>query len=167
MAGASGPAFAGYPRGIGEKRLAEWVALCLDLHAPAPSKAMSTAISHDIRISAAATFEAGRSDPQEGRFIFSYRITIANRGQRTVQLMRRKWSIVDSLAPRRLVEGPGVVGATPVLGPGEQFTYSSFCDLRSGWGRMQGSYLMRHTDDGSTFEAAIPAFDLRQEHAAN
>ena len=32
----------------------------------------------------------------------------------------------------REVEGPGVVGETPVLQPGEEFSYSSACDLRSG-----------------------------------
>ncbi|MFZ1615888.1 MAG: Co2+/Mg2+ efflux protein ApaG [Flavobacteriales bacterium] len=128
---------------------------------------MSTAVSHDIRISVRAHYEPAQSDPAEGRFIFSYRVTIANRGNRTVQLMERTWYISDSLAPRRKVEGPGVVGATPVLKPGEQFTYSSFCDLRSAWGRMQGNYLMRHLDDGSLFEASIPSFDLQVAHAAN
>ena len=128
---------------------------------------MSTAVSHDIRISVRARFEPAQSDPVDGRFMFSYRITIANRGTRAVQLMERTWHISDSLAPNRKVAGPGVVGATPVLQPGEQFTYSSFCDLKSGWGRMQGHYLMRHLDDGSLFEAAIPPFDLQLAHAAN
>ncbi|MFZ1664320.1 MAG: Co2+/Mg2+ efflux protein ApaG [Flavobacteriales bacterium] len=128
---------------------------------------MSTAVSHDIRISVRARFEPAQSDPVEGRFIFSYRITIANRGSRAVQLMERTWFISDSLAPQRRISGKGVVGATPELQPGEQFTYSSFCDLRSAWGRMQGHYLMRHLDDGSTFEAAIPPFDLLLEYAAN
>ena len=128
---------------------------------------MSTAVSHDIRISVRAHFEPAQSDPMEGRFIFSYRVTIANRGNRAVQLMERMWLISDSLAPRRRVAGPGVVGATPELQPGEQFTYSSFCDLRSAWGRMEGNYLMRHLDDGSLFEASIPPFELQLEHAAN
>lgn len=128
---------------------------------------MSTAVSHDIRVSARARYEPGQSDPAQGRFLFSYRITIANRGQRTAQLLRRHWHITDSLAPEREVEGPGVVGAVPVLDPGEQFTYTSYCDLRSGMGRMRGSYRMRHLDDGSEFDAAIPAFDLHVPFAAN
>jgi ApaG protein len=128
---------------------------------------MSTAVSHDIRVSARAHFEAEQSDPSQHRFLFSYRITIANRGQRTAQLLRRHWHITDSLAPAREVEGPGVVGAVPVLEPGEQFTYTSFCDLRSGMGRMHGSYRMRHLDDGSEFDVAIPAFDLHLPYSAN
>ncbi|MBK9059264.1 MAG: Co2+/Mg2+ efflux protein ApaG [Flavobacteriales bacterium] len=128
---------------------------------------MSTAVSHDIRVSVMARFEAGQSAPTEGRFLFSYRITIANRGQRTAQLLRRHWFISDSLASPCEVEGPGVVGAVPVLEPGEQFTYTSYCELHSGMGRMHGSYRMRHMDDGSEFDVAIPAFDLRLPYAAN
>ena len=128
---------------------------------------MSTAVSHDIRVTVQARVEAGQSDPSAGRYLFSYRITIANRGQRTAQLLHRFWAISDSLAPPREVEGPGVVGSVPVLEPGEQFTYTSYCDLRSGMGRMHGSYRMRHLDDGSEFEVAIPAFDLHFPYAAN
>ena len=128
---------------------------------------MNTAISHDIRVSVQACFEPAQSDPVADRFLFSYRVTIANRGRRTVQLLRRHWRIADSMAPLREVEGPGVVGATPVIEPGEQFTYTSYCDLRGGMGRMQGVYGMRHTDDDSLFDVAIPAFDLLYPCAAN
>ncbi|MBK7288601.1 MAG: Co2+/Mg2+ efflux protein ApaG [Flavobacteriales bacterium] len=99
--------------------------------------------------------------------MFSYRIAIANRGQRTATVAARHWFISDSLASPCEVEGPGVVGAVPVLEPGEQFTYTSYCELHSGMGRMRGSYRMRHMDDGSGFDVAIPAFDLRLPYAAN
>ena len=128
---------------------------------------MSTAVSHDFRISVLARYEAGESDPAEGRFLFSYRVTIANRGQRAAQLLSRHWFISDSLAAPKEVEGPGVVGEIPVLEPGEQFTYTSYCELRSGIGRMHGKYGMRHQDDGSEFEVAIPAFDLHVPYSAN
>lgn len=128
---------------------------------------MATQVTHDIRISAKALYSAEQSDPKVGRFLFSYRIRIENRGARPVQLLRRHWYITDSLFDQREVKGPGVVGETPVLAPGEHFSYTSFCDLRSGFGRMQGSYGMIHTDDGSAFDVAIPAFDLMYPIAAN
>lgn len=128
---------------------------------------MATQVTHDIRISVKARYSEEQSDPKVGRFLFSYRIRIENRGARTVQLLRRHWHIVDSLFEPREVKGPGVVGETPVLAPGEHFTYGSFCDLRSGFGRMSGSYSMRHTDDDSAFDVAIPAFDLSYPIAAN
>ncbi|MCW5900784.1 MAG: Co2+/Mg2+ efflux protein ApaG [Flavobacteriales bacterium] len=121
---------------------------------------MSTAISHDIQVTVRARFDAAHSDPRAGRFVFGYRVTLVNTGRGTVQLLRRQWTITDSLASEREVEGPGVVGQTPVLLPGGSFTYSSACDLRSGLGRMEGSYLMRRMDDGSMFRVRIPPFLL-------
>jgi ApaG protein len=128
---------------------------------------MSTAVTHGIRITAESRYEAAHSDPKAGRFLFSYRITIANRTRDTVQLHRRHWIIRDSLAALREVEGPGVVGETPVLGPGEEFTYSSACDLRSAFGRMDGTYLMERLSDGHRFQVKIPELHLRFPHAAN
>ena len=128
---------------------------------------MATQVTHDIRISVKAQYSEAQSDPKLGRFLFSYRIRIENRSARTVQLLRRHWRITDSLGDPREVSGPGVVGETPVLAPGEHFTYTSFCDLRSGFGRMHGTYLMRNTDDNSPFNVTIPMFDLCYPISAN
>lgn len=128
---------------------------------------MATQVTHDIRIQVRAMYAPEQSDPKAGRFLFSYRITISNQGQRAVQLLRRHWRIVDSLAETREVEGPGVVGETPVLGPGDRFTYTSFCDLHSGFGSMRGTYRMQHVDDGSLFDVVIPPFDLCCTFSAN
>lgn len=128
---------------------------------------MGTVVTHGIRVTARARYEGAHSDPKAARFIFSYRITISNRGPEAVQLLRRHWVIRDSLAGRREVEGPGVVGETPVLQPGEEFSYSSACDLRSGFGRMDGTYLMKRLRDGSEFRVDIPVMHLVFAHAAN
>ena len=65
----------------------------------------------------------------------------------TFQLLSRAWEIVDggdgtdSIPPRtERVRGPGVVGETPVLAPGESFSYSSFAQLRTPAGSMRGTY---------------------------
>ena len=128
---------------------------------------MATQVTHDIRITVQVGFAAEQSDPKLGHFLFNYRIRIENRGTRTVQLVRRNWRIIDSLSGTRQVEGPGVVGETPVLEPGTSFTYTSFCDLRSSCGRMLGSYTMRHVDDDSVFQVTIPPFDLLYPWSAN
>jgi ApaG protein len=57
------------------------------------------------------------------------------------------------------VRGPGVVGKTPVLDPGESFTYTSGCPLGTASGIMVGSYQMQ-LQDGSLIDVAIPAFSL-------
>jgi ApaG protein len=128
---------------------------------------MATSVNHGIRISVRPRFEPAHSDTKVGRYMFSYRITITNTGSHPVQLMRRHWHIWDSLAPKREVEGPGVVGETPVLAPGEDYTYSSVCDLRSSMGRMHGTYLMRRLDREEQFEVRIPAFDMQYPVLAN
>jgi ApaG protein len=128
---------------------------------------MATAVTHGIRITARVRYEEAHSDPKAARFLFSYRITITNSSSETVQLLRRHWTIHDSLSPVREVEGPGVVGETPVLKPGDEFSYSSACDLRSGFGRMEGEYQMLRTRDGMLFHVIIPTMQLSFPLAAN
>jgi len=57
------------------------------------------------------------------------------------------------------VRGAGVIGEEPWIEPGETFEYSSGCPLKTKSGIMQGSYGMVR-EDGSMFDAAIPAFSL-------
>ena len=129
--------------------------------------AMGTAVTHGIQVTARARYEPAHSDPKAARHIFSYRIAIRNAGEGTVQLLRRHWLIRDTLHGPREVEGPGVVGETPVLAPGEEFTYSSACDLRGAFGRMMGSYLMRRLHDGAEFRVEIPEMQLACSLANN
>lgn len=128
---------------------------------------MGTAVTHGIRVTARSRYEPAHSDPKAARFIFSYRITISNNGTDAVQLLRRHWIIRDSMAERREVEGAGVIGETPVLQPGHEFSYSSACDLRSGLGRMDGTYLMRRLSDDCEFEVEIPTIQLGSPFAVN
>ena len=96
--------------------------------------------------------------------VLTYRIEIANEGEGTVQLLRRRWVITDALGQIQEVEGPGVVGEQPVLGPGETFEYTSACPLATPFGSMQGSYQMI-TEAGETFDAEVAPFSLAQPNA--
>lgn len=127
---------------------------------------MSTAVTQGIKVSARSRYTQAQSDPAANRFLYSYRITIENTGSSPVQLLRRHWLIHDSLGSRREVEGAGVVGEQPTLRPGESFTYSSFCDLKSDLGRMNGTYLMRRSD-GTNFRVRIPEFILQVPYRCN
>lgn len=128
---------------------------------------MGTAVTQGISVTVKAAYEPAHSDPRAAHFVFSYRVTIENTSRDTVKLLRRHWSIHDSLAAPQEVEGPGVVGETPLLRPGQRFTYSSACELRSSMGRMQGSYLMERIGDGQHFRVTIPAFQLLFPYSAN
>ncbi|TVQ59997.1 MAG: Co2+/Mg2+ efflux protein ApaG [Phycisphaerales bacterium] len=119
----------------------------------------SEAITRGVRVSVTPSYRQDRSDPGAGRFIFSYRVRIANEGEAPVSLLARRWVIVDADGERHEVEGEGVVGLQPQIQPGAAHEYESFCPLQTAWGTMEGSYLMR-TADGEEFHAEIARFYL-------
>ena len=114
---------------------------------------------YDIAVSAVTRYLADQSDEDAGRFVFAYTITIRNPGNVTAQLISRHWIITDSQGLVQEVRGLGVVGAQPVLRPGESFEYTSGTSIGTPVGTMRGSYQMV-ADDGTRFEAAIPEFTL-------
>ncbi|MGR8918094.1 MAG: Co2+/Mg2+ efflux protein ApaG [Gammaproteobacteria bacterium] len=114
---------------------------------------------HDIRIDAAIDYVEAQSDPQAGRYVFAYTITIANHGGLTAQLIDRHWIITDASGRVQEVRGEGVVGEQPVLAPGESYRYTSAAMIETPVGSMHGSYGMVDAN-GARFEAEIPAFSL-------
>lgn len=120
---------------------------------------MFTAVSHEIVVSVEPSYLPAESEPDEHRYVWSYRVVIANHGRHAVQLMTRFWEITDANGLRRTVTGPGVVGQQPIIEPGEAFEYTSGCPLSTPSGIMSGSYRMVD-DRGTTLEVVIPAFSL-------
>lgn len=116
-----------------------------------------------IRVQVQPAFIEDQSDPDDDKYLWSYTVTIENRGAETVQLKSRYWHITDALGRVKEVRGAGVVGAEPVLAPGQTFQYTSGCPLNTASGHMVGKYLMR-TANGEDFEADIPAFLLESPH---
>ncbi len=104
-------------------------------------------------------FVEKESDPDNGRYVFAYTITIANQGDAPGQLMSRHWYVTDGAGDVQEVEGPGVVGKQPRLSPGEAFRYTSAVVLTTPVGSMHGSYEFRRDDD-QRFQVEIPAFTL-------
>ncbi len=104
-------------------------------------------------------YMADQSQPDQGKFAFSYHITIENRGDEPAQLIRRHWIIIDGNEKRQEVKGLGVVGEQPHLEPGESYSYRSGVVLQTPVGTMQGSYQFI-TDDGETFDTEIKPFLL-------
>ncbi len=100
-----------------------------------------------------------QSEPEKERFVFSYTVTIRNKGEISTRLLRRHWIITDGNGNVQEVEGEGVVGEQPYLKPGEGFRYTSGTVLTTPLGSMHGSYKMI-ADDGREFDAPIPAFTL-------
>jgi ApaG protein len=100
-----------------------------------------------------------QSSPELNRFVFSYRIVITNEGEKWAKLLARHWIIINAEGDREDVEGPGVVGFTPELYPGESFEYASSTPLNTNWGTMEGSFNMMR-EDGEKFDAKVNRFYL-------
>ncbi len=127
---------------------------------------MSTAVTKGIVVHVESQYLAERSSPAEDRYAFAYRVRIYNQGDATAQLRTRHWIITDGMGKVEEVKGPGVVGQTPNLRPGEHFEYTSGCVLQTARGEMRGSYQMVRPD-GREFDATIAPFLLALPHSLN
>lgn len=114
---------------------------------------------YDIAVSAATQYLPEQSDEATGRYVFAYTITLRNTGSLAAQLISRHWIITDAQGLVQEVRGLGVVGAQPLLQPGETFEYTSGASITTGVGTMRGSYQML-AEDGARFEAPIAEFTL-------
>jgi ApaG protein len=102
---------------------------------------------------------ARESDPQAGRWVFAYTVTIRNTGSAAAQLNNRHWVITNANGDRQEVRGRGVVGEEPHIEPGTSFRYTSAAVLETPVGSMHGHYEFE-ADGGETFLVPIPVFSL-------
>lgn len=120
---------------------------------------MKTSQRHQIEVSVKTTYIPSQSVPESNRYVFAYTVTITNSGDVPAKLLTRHWVITDANNKTQEVRGEGVVGQQPHLSPGTSFEYTSGTILETPVGMMRGSYQMR-ADDGTEFDAEIPAFTL-------
>jgi ApaG protein len=114
---------------------------------------------HIFDIDVATRYLDEQSEPDQDRYVFAYTVRIRNAGKVPARLLGRHWVITDANGHVREVTGEGVVGEQPWLRPGEDFSYTSGAVLETHLGTMHGSYEMI-ADDGTRFDAPIPAFTL-------
>lgn len=135
-----------------------------DLHSEyAP---ISDAVTKSIRVEVMSRHSPENSRSQQGEWTFEYTVRITNQGSDTVQLLSRHWIITDALDHVEEVQGPGVVGEQPVLGPGQSFQYSSWCPLKTPTGMMRGTYQMVR-EDGERFDIDIAPFGLKARYTVH
>ena len=120
---------------------------------------MESAKKYAVSVSTETRYVADQSNEAKDRFVFTYTVTIHNGGTIPAQLISRHWVITDARNQVQEVRGLGVVGAQPLLKPGENFEYTSGTALATPVGTMRGSYQMV-AEDGTQFDAAIPEFTL-------
>jgi ApaG protein len=112
-----------------------------------------------IEISAKTLYLPDQSSPENHRFLWSYDITIINHSDEIVQLLNRYWRITDMRGKVEEVRGSGVIGLQPLIKPKKEFAYSSYCQLTTPQGTMDGNYEMQTLDE-QHFIVDIPKFVL-------
>jgi ApaG protein len=117
-------------------------------------------ISNNFRIEVKTEFDFDQSNPLLFQYLFRYTILIINTGNRSAQLISRKWNIKDAKGQLKYVEGPGVIGATPFFKPGDSFEYQSFCPLPTMEGEMWGHFNMVD-ENGENFKIDTPVFHFK------
>jgi ApaG protein len=120
---------------------------------------MYTATTRAIQVTVRPQYLPDQSDPANAQFVWAYQVRIENKGDVAVQLQSRHWKITDALGRLQEVRGPGVVGKTPLLRPGEMFEYTSGTPLSTPSGFMSGTYQMV-SERGERFDIEIPTFSL-------
>jgi len=96
--------------------------------------------------------------PEDRPNPFVYFITIRNDSNRAITVKGRKWVVTESDGRRVVVEGDGVVGQFPRLGPGEQFSYNSYHVIATN-SVAEGAFFCVD-DDGTAVIARIPKFEM-------
>lgn len=120
---------------------------------------MYKATTRAIQVTVEPQYLPDQSEPAKSQYVWAYTVRIENGGDVAVQLHSRHWKITDGLGRLQEVKGPGVVGKTPLLRPGEVFEYTSGTPLSTPSGIMGGTYQMVD-EAGVKFDIEIPTFSL-------
>ena len=116
-------------------------------------------MSDKIIVQAEPVHVPAQSDPGHQKFVWSYDITLTNQGTEIIQLLHRFWRITDMTGKIEEIHGAGVVGLQPIIKPGKLFTYTSYCQLTTPQGTMEGYYEIQNLDE-EHFRVHIPKFIL-------
>ena len=126
-------------------------------------------VTRGVKVIVRPQYLDGQSRPEEGHYVWAYTVTIENHGRDTVTLRTRYWKITDAFGVVQEVRGAGVVGEQPTLKPGDSYSYTSGCPLKTSSGLMVGAYQMQLVS-GEFINVEIPAFSLdspHEKHAIN
>ncbi|MCX6942457.1 MAG: ApaG domain [Verrucomicrobia bacterium] len=101
----------------------------------------------------------GASLPVDKPHAFIYFVTIQNRSEHTVTLLGRKWVVAHADGTRLVTEGDKIIGETPRLTPGEEFSYNSY-HVIGAEAQAHGSF---HgvNELGEKVHVILPPFDMK------
>jgi ApaG protein len=120
--------------------------------------------AHQITCTVTPQFLPEQTHPAQGVYAFSYTVTVTNSGKVPAQLIARHWVITDGTGLVQDVRGLGAVGHQPLLQPGERFEYTSWTQIATPRGRMEGEFYCI-TENAEWFEVPVPPFELAMAQA--
>jgi ApaG protein len=152
------------------------------------SSTFSDTVTDKIRVKVSSFFDADKSDPAQGKFMFWYKVAIYNEGSEPVQIVARMWEIekcrgdkvrlqlgrdhflftLTHCCLQEVVRGAGIMSTQPIIPPGDVFTYTSVCPLKlfpprgkRVLGSMSGAYTLCKGNMGQhNFIVKIGKFNL-------
>jgi len=114
----------------------------------------------DLRVSVDdVVYMPGLETPPGKPHPFVYFISIHNQSTVSLTVLARKWVVRELGGETIVVEGAGVVGQTPVIPPGQHFSYNSY-HVVAGEALVNGAFFAE-TADGTRVFARIPEFRLQ------
>ncbi|ETP47935.1 hypothetical protein F442_06196 [Phytophthora nicotianae P10297] len=127
----------------------------------------SVTVTDGIRIEASSKYVQSHSNPASNTYRFTYRVTITNQNEGcSIQILGRQYTFESEKGQRIALprNSPGIVGATPLLSPGQTFEYASGVDIDAPRGSVTGClHAVRKTgddDDGDIFDVLVSKFAL-------
>ncbi len=104
-------------------------------------------------------FMPNLSAPSERPFPFVYFLSIDNQSEIGVSILSRKWILRDDKGEVLVIEGQGVVGETPLILPGDRFSYNSYHAVAGD--TVAGGSFFGRDQWGDGIRVRIPDFELK------
>ena len=121
---------------------------------------------NNIKVKVKSKYIPNQSNPIKCHYLFSYKVKIINNNNFSIKLLSRHWNIKDAQGGVEDIYGPGVVGKQPIIEPGKDFEYRSFCPLKTPIGFMKGEFCMID-DKKKEFDIEIKTFKLSVPEISN
>jgi ApaG protein len=133
-----------------------------------PGSTFSDTVTEKIRVKVSSFYDKDKSDPENGKFMFWYKVAIYNEGPEPVQIVARMWEIEKCRGEKEIVRGAGIMSTQPIIPPGDVFTYQSVCPMKvfppkgkRVIGSMSGAYTMCKGNMGQhNFSVKVGKFNL-------
>lgn len=105
-----------------------------------PPRAVYAWLMAAVRADILTYFLPAHSEAAAGRYVFGYTVRLSNSSDLAVRLLRRCWTLTDSLGRTQTLRGKGIAGEQPLVLPDGVFEYSSVHTLTTPSGFLEGVF---------------------------